>query len=97
EQKFRLYLEKVGLNQIVAYIPEEDEGLNLDNTRYAVVEVRERVPILVVDGDPPSSKRDESDLFPLRMMFKPSSEFDVSPGYRLDVANIADLDNLDLN
>jgi hypothetical protein len=33
--------------------PLENDGILLDNTRHAVVEVRDKVPILVVDGEPP--------------------------------------------
>jgi hypothetical protein len=97
EQKFRLYLDKVGLNQVVAYLPEEDEGLNLDNTRYAVVEVKERVPVLVVDGDLTNSKKEGGDLFFLQVIFQPSASYDIVPGYKLESTRPDELEKMDLN
>lgn len=95
--EFEIYLDKIGINQVSANIATEEEGLNLDNTRYAVVEVKERVPILAVDGDLANAKRDDSDLAPLRRLFQPSSGYDISPGFKLDMAHPQDLEKLDLN
>ncbi len=48
---------------------EEAGGIVADNSRYAVVEVREKLPILVVDGKTANKDKKESDSFYLRRIF----------------------------
>lgn len=48
---------------------EEAGGIVVDNSRYAVVEVREKLPILVVDGKTINKDKKESDSFYLRTIF----------------------------
>jgi hypothetical protein len=58
----------------------EEAGLLIDNTRYAVIEVREKVPLLFVEGDPAASreKADAADSFYLRKLFLDAARgFDV--------------------
>jgi hypothetical protein len=43
--------------------PLENDGLLADNIRYAVVEVRDKVPILVVDGEGPKGREENKDSF----------------------------------
>ncbi len=43
--------------------PLDNDGLALDNIRHTVVEVREKVPILVVDGDGPRGREESKDSF----------------------------------
>jgi len=97
EGKFALYLDKVGLNQVVAYIEADDEGPTLDNERYAVVNVRDKVPVLVVDGDLVNSKKEPGDLYNMQVMFRPAFGLDLAPGLRLEEARPADLETRDLS
>jgi hypothetical protein len=72
--------EQPGFNQVTANLENEDAGLAIDNTRYAVIEVREKVPLLFVEGDPAGSreKQDAADSFYLRKLFLDAARgFDV--------------------
>jgi hypothetical protein len=75
----------------------EEEGLSEDNTRYAVIEVRERVPILAVDGDLPKSRQENGDAFFMRTIFesRPGSSA-LIPGYELQIVPPSELENLNL-
>jgi hypothetical protein len=55
--------------QITAEIDAEATGLQADNVRDLVVEVRKRVPTLVVDGTGPEGRQDGGDLFHLEAAF----------------------------
>jgi hypothetical protein len=63
EEKLQLSFGQLGFNQISANIENEETGLTVDNVRYAVVEVRKQVPILIVDGDPTNGSRPGGDTF----------------------------------
>ena len=43
--------------------PLEGDGLQVDNVRYAAVEIRDKVPILVIDGQGPKGRLDNGDSF----------------------------------
>lgn len=94
EARFHVYLDQLGINQISANIDPEDTGLNLDNTRYAVVEVRERVPILLIDGDPANSRKEGGDAYFLHVMF--NANRGVAAGYDLVLGVPADLERPNL-
>ncbi|HEX4592528.1 MAG TPA: hypothetical protein VH120_21545, partial [Gemmataceae bacterium] len=72
--------EQLGFNQVTANLEVEDAGLAVDNTRYAVIEVREKVPLLFVEGDPTAGreKPEAADSFFLRKLFLDAARgFDV--------------------
>jgi hypothetical protein len=70
----------------------EDNGLNPDNVRDLVLEVRKRVPALVVDGNKPASATvDGADLTHLRAFV------DASGNYDLEERKLAELDKADLD
>ncbi|HEX4589805.1 MAG TPA: hypothetical protein VH120_07745, partial [Gemmataceae bacterium] len=72
--------EQPGFNQVTANLETEDAGLVIDNTRYAVIEVREKVPLLFVEGDPAAGreKPEAADSFYLRKLFLDAARgFDV--------------------
>jgi len=50
EEKLQLSFNQLGFNQSTANLENEETGLNGDNVRYAVIEVRKQVPILIIDG-----------------------------------------------
>lgn len=60
---------QLGFNQVTANLEHEDTGLQIDDIRYAVVEVREQVPILLVDGDPANSSKPGGDRYHLQTLF----------------------------
>jgi hypothetical protein len=43
--------------------PLEGDGLEVDNVRHAAVEIRNRVPVLIVDGQGPGGRKDTGDSF----------------------------------
>src|SRR5262249_10520494 len=67
--KFHVFLDQLGISQVSANLDPEQTGLLIDNTRYAVVEVREKVPILLIDGDPLNSRKEGGDAYFLQLMF----------------------------
>jgi hypothetical protein len=75
---FTATLDQLGTSQVSAAIEVEDTGLAADNRRFATVEVREKVPILFVEGDLANRAKPESDAFYLRALFLDAAKgFDV--------------------
>jgi hypothetical protein len=77
---FQASFQNLGYNQVSANLEPEDAGLAIDNTRFAVVEVREKVPLLFVEGDPVAArdKAEAADSFYLRKLFLDAARgFDV--------------------
>ena len=70
----------------------EPGGLAVDNVRHAVVEVKERLPILVVDGRPEKRDARDGDSFFLRPVFT-----SVLGGYGWQDGTARDLEALDLS
>jgi Aerotolerance regulator N-terminal len=66
--RFTAQLDRVGteeaplerFNLVSAHLESEQAGLAIDNARYAVVEVRDRVPLLLVESKPGSLRREGS-------------------------------------
>jgi hypothetical protein len=72
--------------------PEDAGGLNVDNIRDLVIEVRKKVPTLVVDGNKAENRADlRSDMAILQSFFAASGEFD------LEERKLADLEKADLD
>ena len=92
---FHVFLDQVGINQISANIEPEEAGLQVDDVRYATIDVRDRVPILVVDGDPRRSKVEGGDFYHLNVIFGPGQPV-IAPGYTLVVGTLADLERPDI-
>lgn len=78
-------------NLVAATIEGEVGGIAADNTRYAVVEVRDRVPILIVDNNPRERGTKEAESFFLWKLFT-----EPIKGYDVQLKNAADLDTLNL-
>lgn len=70
----------------------EPGGLRVDNVRHAVVEVKERLPILVIDGHPERKESRDGDSFFLRPVFT-----SVLGGYGWRDGTTRDLESLDLS
>ena len=63
-------------------------GIEADNTRYTVVEVRDRVPILLVDNNPTARGTKEAESFFLQKLFT-----EPIKGYDVQLKSAADLEN----
>ncbi len=89
-QKFQIVFDQRGFNQVTANLDREEAGLQVDNTHYTVVEVRDQVPILVVDGDPFTSEMTGGDLHYLRTLFASAKGYQlvVRGGRELEQPNL---------
>jgi hypothetical protein len=92
---FSLYLSDLRANEISAYLDPEETGLNVDNVRYTIVDVRKRVPILLIDGD--NTARVGGDRATLEAIFGTDQrKSSVATGYEVVTANVARLEEPDL-
>jgi hypothetical protein len=79
-------LSKPGHSLITAEFSEEGGvGLVADNTRHAVIEVRDRVPILILDGSGAEGTRPGGDTFALK------AAFDAAKEYKVEIGKMEDL------
>lgn len=85
EATFLLSFKSAGFNQITAHLENEDYGLNADNTRFAVIEVRKQVAVLVVDGEGAAGERPGGDYFHLKTLFNAAKGFEVVRGVPSDL------------
>src|SRR5438876_2117739 len=79
KQTFMIGFNKIGFNQITANLENEDAGLDGDNKRFAVIEVRKQVPVLVIDGDPVAGSKPGGDSFHLQNAFTAARGYQVVP------------------
>jgi hypothetical protein len=77
---FQVSFDQLGFNQVSANLEKEEVGLQGDNTRYAVIEVRKQVPLLLIDGDPTNGQRPGGDRFHLQTVFTAAHNYEVVPG-----------------
>jgi hypothetical protein len=77
---FQIALTQPGFQEISANLEDEEAGLEADNTRYAVVEVRRQVPVLVIDGDPANGDKPGGDTYHLRALFGSARGYEVIRG-----------------
>ncbi|HTU19548.1 MAG TPA: BatA domain-containing protein [Gemmataceae bacterium] len=87
ERKRRLDQEFV---QVTAELDAEETGLQADNVRDMVVEVRKRVPTLVVDGTGQDPDLDGGDLKHLR------AAYEAARSYEIERCKVDDLDKINL-
>lgn len=88
ERKRRLDQEFV---QVTAELEPEETGLQADNIRDMVVEVRKRVPTLVVDGSGQDPDLDGGDLKHLR------AAYEAARSYEIERCKVDDLDKINLD
>lgn len=75
---FTASFEQPGVNIVTASLPPDEAGLTIDDLRYAVVEVREKVPLLLITADLAGRGKPESDGYYLRALFVDAAKgFDV--------------------
>lgn len=77
---------------VSAHLEGEIGGIAADNIRYASLEVRDRVPILIVDDGPAAERgTKQAESFFLQKLFT-----DAIKGYDVQIKTSADLENLNL-
>jgi uncharacterized membrane protein len=81
----------VRFNLVSVHLEGETGGIEADNTRYTVVEVRDRVPILLVDNNPTARGTKEAESFFLQKLFT-----EPIKGYDVQLKGAADLETLNL-
>ncbi len=89
-ETFQITLDELGPNLISANLENEDTGLQIDNTRYAVVDVRRQVPVLIVDGDLANGLKPGGDTFHLQTLLT------VAKGYQAVPRGVTELDKPNL-
>jgi len=88
-----LYFDQPGPNLVSAHIDPQETGLNIDNVRYAVIDVRKRVPILMIDGD--NTSRTGSDRFYMERLFGTENRPGL-PGFQVEAGSPSRLEEADL-
>ena len=78
-------------NVVRVVLQREEAGLNADNVRDLVIEVRKKVPTLVVDGNKPENRGEGSDMFHLQAFYDASGIYEIEERRLEDLAR-ADLD-----
>jgi hypothetical protein len=62
---------------VAAEIDPEETGLQADNVRDLVIEVRKRVPILIIDGSGREGREENGDLYHLQAAFQAAKSYEV--------------------
>jgi uncharacterized membrane protein len=78
-------------NLVSVHLEGETGGIQADNVRYTVVEVRDRVPILLVDNSATTRGTKEAEAFFLQKLFT-----EPIKGYDVQLKSASDLENLNL-
>ncbi|WP_020475492.1 BatA domain-containing protein [Zavarzinella formosa] len=93
EERDTLQLTVAGRFPVVsAHLEGEVGGIAADNVRYAAIEVRDRVPILIVDDGPVAQRgTKEAESFFLQKLFT-----EPIKGYDVQIKNSAELETLNL-
>lgn len=82
EGTFLISFDQLGFNQVTAHLENEDYGINADNTRFAVIEIKKQVPVLVIDpseaGNP--EPKPGSDTFHLQSLLNAAKGFQIARG-----------------
>ncbi|MFM7149494.1 MAG: BatA domain-containing protein [Gemmataceae bacterium] len=90
EQKRRLEREQFHI-RVTARQTLQAEGLLADNVRDMVLEVRKKIPTLVVDGNKPEGRGEGSDIFHLQSFYAASGV------YEIEQRSLAALEKTDLD
>lgn len=77
EETFQVTLAKIGYNQISISLDRLEPGLEADDKRYTVVEVRHQVPILIIDGDGLNGQKPGGDTFHLSTVYTTAKGYQV--------------------
>jgi hypothetical protein len=91
EERERKRLADREFFHVSAEIEGEDAGLRADNVRDMVIEVRQRVPTLLVDGGGADSRKEHGDSYHIE------AALGAARAYEVDRRSPDDLDNTDLD
>src|SRR5207249_266631 len=89
---FSIAFNELGQNPVSVNLENEEAGLAIDNVRHCVVEVREKVPLLIVEGDLKTKGTPEGDGYFLQQLFSESQR-----GFDVLMRTPADLERLTLD
>lgn len=89
---FMVAFDQLGANPVSVNLENEEGGLSVDNVRHAVVDVRERVPLLLVEGDIKTKGTPDGDGYFLHSLFSESTR-----GFDVVMKGVPDLEKIDLN
>ncbi len=78
-QTFQIGFNQEGFHEVTANIEPEEVGLQADNMRYAVIEVKKQVPILVIDGDGLNGQKRPGGTYFLQNLFSAAKGYQVVP------------------
>jgi hypothetical protein len=76
---FLVNFNEMGFNQVTATLPKMQVGLEGDDKRYAVVEVRDHVPVLIIDGSGGNGLKPGGDTFYLQTVLSSAKGYQVVP------------------
>jgi hypothetical protein len=76
---FLVNFNEKGFNQVTASLPKLPVGLEGDDRRYAVVEVRDQVPVLIIDGSGANGLKPGGDTFYLQTVLSSAKGYQVVP------------------
>ncbi len=84
---FQVAFNRLGFQTVTAQLEltDKEDGLPSDNLRYAVIEVRRQVPVLVIDGNTSGGDKPGSDLFHVRTLLTSARGFEVVKGTPSDL------------
>jgi Aerotolerance regulator N-terminal len=91
ERKRRLEREQFNVRVTVTKKGKDDDSIIADNIRDTVIELRRRIPILVVDGNKPEYRGNGGDMFHM-LSFHEASKI-----YEAEERRLADLEKADLD
>jgi len=75
----QIAFDQEGYNLVSANLENEETGLQADNVRYAVVQVRKQVPVLIIDGDPTNGTKPGGDTYHLQTLLTAARGFQIAP------------------
>jgi hypothetical protein len=76
---FSVAFQQEGFNQLTASLPPEDTGIQADNKRFAVIEVRAEVEVLMIDGNGAQGLKPGGDTFYLQTVLTSARGYKVVP------------------
>jgi hypothetical protein len=91
EKTFQVSFVRPGHNEITASLEPEEAGLPADNIRYATIEVRPQVPVLIIDGDLSNGNKPKGDTYHLRSLLT------AARGFKEFLGTLGDLERPNLD
>jgi hypothetical protein len=90
-ETFQLLFTEQGFHQVTANLENEETGLQADNVRYVVIDVRNQVPVLLIDGDLTNGLKPGGDTFHIQTVLS------AAKGYQASVRGVNELEQPNLD